>query len=562
MFPTRGAAPEERAGEPEADLGASEALLTIQGLRLALHPRPQPLVDGVSLRVAAGEKVALVGESGSGKSLTALSVLRLHDPRAIGLLEGSVRFAGSELLQLAPVALRHLRGRDVGMIFQEPLSALNPALKVGTQILEPLRIHGHAAGSAAAQRVLSLLARVGIEDPRRCFDAYPHALSGGQRQRAMIAMALVCGPRLLLADEPTTALDVTTQKQILQLLDDLVAERRMGLLLISHDLALVRRFADRVYVMQQGRIVESGVTEEILRRPGHPHTRALIESEPLRLRLPHTPVSSHSSPLVSAQALGCRYRLAGGRLGRPRQICAVIDADFELYQGETLGLVGESGSGKSSLARALVGLLPHSGRIVLFGERLTGDFPRSWRSRLQMVFQDPYSALSPRLNVERLITEGIQVHRADWSRARRRQEVERACAEVGLDSSLMQRFAHELSGGQRQRVAIARALVLRPRVLLLDEPTSALDTTIQAQLLTLLAELQRNLGLSYLLISHDLRVVRTLAHRVMVMHRGQIVESAGADQIFRSPRHAHTRELVAAAYFAAGAGDDELERGR
>ena len=529
------------------------ALLQIADLQLGLRAGGSAIVRGVSLEVGAGEKVALVGESGSGKSLTALSVLRLHDGRAISVRGGSIRFAGVELLDLAPRALRRLRGRDIAMIFQEPLSALNPAAKVGRQVMEPLRIHHHPAAGAAVERALTLLQRVGIDDPQRCFDAYPHALSGGQRQRAMIAMALACGPRLLLADEPTTALDVTTQMQILELLEGLAREHRMGLLLISHDLGLVRRVADRVYVMQRGLIVESGPTDSVLRTPRHPHTRALMAAEPLRAGLTFHPLPAVGAPtLLRTRSLDCRYRLPGGWPWQRRQLRAVAAVDLELREGETLGLVGESGSGKSTLARALVGLQGYSGELALFGQVLPGRFPIALRQHVQMVFQDPCSALSPRLSVASLIREGLLVHRPHGTPAEHLGAVERACTEVGLALDLLGRFPHELSGGQRQRVAIARSLVLRPRLLVLDEPTSALDCTVQAQLLSLLAQLQQASGMSYLLISHDLRVVRSMAHRVLVMRRGRIVECASAEEIFRTPRDPYTRKLVAAARFAAG----------
>lgn len=537
----------------------TEPLLEIRDLYITLRPVERELVSGVALTIGAGEKVALVGESGSGKSLTVQSVLGLHAQRVFRVRAATIQFGGRNLLALGSRQLRQLRGHDVAMIFQEPVTALNPALRVGRQIVEPMVIHGVASWSGGRQRALGLLDRVGIDDIDRCFRAYPHELSGGQRQRVMIAMALSCGPRLLLADEPTTALDVTTQKQILELLDGLVSERRMAVLLISHDLGVVRRFAERVYVMQRGRIVESGVIDQVLSAPSHPHTRALLESEPSQLRLTAGSVRAPvAEVMLRAEAVSCNYPLPGSWPWRRRWLAAVRDARLELREGETLGLVGESGSGKSTLARAIVGLRTFIGQLCVVGAEFDGrSYPSALRTQVQMVFQDPYSALSPRLPVARIVEEGLRIHQRQLAATERAARVRRAFCEVGLAEELLERYPHELSGGQRQRVAIARALILRPRLLLLDEPTSALDATVQAQLLRLLAELQRALGLSYLLISHDLRVVRALAHRVAIMQRGRIVESGPSDALFHRPRTAYAKSLVVAAEYAAmpAAGD-------
>jgi len=529
-----------------------EPLLEIRDLRIELRLMRRELVSDVSLTIEDGEKVALVGESGSGKSLTVQAVLGLQQARVFQVHGGAILFRGRNLLELGSSHMRQLRGRDVAMIFQEPATALNPAVRVGRQIVEPMVIHGETSWRAGRERALGLLARVGIDDPERCYRAYAHELSGGQRQRVMIAMALSCDPRLLLADEPTTALDVTTQKQILELLEGLVTERGMAVLLISHDLGVVRRFAERVYVMQRGRIIESGATDRVLSAPRHPHTRALVDSEPSRLQLAvGSQRTADNAVMLRADGVSCNYPLAGGWPWHRRWLTAVIDAHLELREGETLGLVGESGSGKTTLARAIVGLRAFTGGLRVVGSDLDGrSYPSALRTKVQMVFQDPYSALSPRLPVARIVGEGLRVHQPELVAAERAARVQRAFSEVGLAEDLLGRYPHELSGGQRQRVAIARALILRPRLLLLDEPTSALDATVQAQLLRLLAELQQALGLSYLLISHDLRVVRALAHRVAIMRQGRIVESGPVQTLFHSPRTAYARALVEAARYA------------
>ncbi len=510
------------------------------------------VVDDVSFSINAGEKFALVGESGSGKTITALSVLRLVDG---ALSSGAIRFAGDDLLSKSEAQMRSLRGASIGMIFQEPMTALNPLYTVGNQIGEVLELHEAMRPHAARARAIELLARTGIPEPERRIDSYPHQLSGGQRQRAMIAMALACKPKLLICDEPTTALDVTIQAEILSLLDELQAEMGMALLFITHDLNLVRRFTHRVGVMERGKLVETGTTASVFANPAHEYTKKLLESRPQRLVQP----ADHAAPvLLQARGVGVSFAIPQGWFGT-RQFQAVRDASLELRRGQTLGIVGESGSGKTTLGMALLALEGlATGSVEFDGQRIDNaerEALRAMRRRMQVVFQDPFASLSPRLTVGQIVGEGLALHRAELSPAERDRLVAEMLDEVGLSerfgvAGVLHRYPHEFSGGQRQRIAIARAVVLRPEVLVLDEPTSSLDVSVQQQVLKLLVQLQERHHLSYLFISHDLAVVRAMSHRVLVMKDGEIIEAGEAQALFAAPAHAYTRQLVAAAHLA------------
>ena len=511
-----------------------------------------PVVDDISFDIAAGEKFALVGESGSGKSITALSVLGLVDGAETS---GAIRFAGADLLQAPESALRAVRGGEIAMIFQEPMSALNPLHTIGAQIVEVLALHTGLGRADARRRAVELLARTGIPEPERRVDAWPHQLSGGQRQRAMIAMALAGRPKLLIADEPTTALDVTIQAQILALLDALQAEMGLALLFITHDLNLVRRFTHRVGVMERGRLVESGPTEQVFATPQHAYTKKLLASRPRRIV---QPIAAAAPTLVEAKGIRVSFVVPLGWF-RSRGFDAVRDATLSLRRGETLGIVGESGSGKTTLGMALLALQPLAeGSITLDGRLLdTADAGarNTLRRRMQVVFQDPFGSLSPRMTVGRIVGEGLELHRPELGRTEREALVAQMLDEVGLGPAsgmgdALGRYPHEFSGGQRQRIAIARAVVLRPEILVLDEPTSALDVSVQQQVLALLADLQARYGMSYLFISHDLAVVRAMAHRVMVMKDGAVVEEGDAEALFEAPREPYTQALLAAAHLA------------
>ncbi|WP_261546290.1 ABC transporter ATP-binding protein [Burkholderia multivorans] len=512
-------------------------------------------VDDVTFAIGRGERVALVGESGSGKSVTALSILRLLRDADVG---GTIRFAGQDLGAKSEREMRALRGADIAMIFQEPMTALNPLYTIGAQIGETIVLHDGVSAAEARKRAIALLARTGIAEPDRRVDSYAHQLSGGQRQRAMIAMALACRPRLLLADEPTTALDVTIRAQIVDLLLELQREeaekRGMAILLITHDLNLVRRFADRVAVMERGRLVESGPVERIFAEPQHPYTQRLLNSRPQRAVAPVMPIAPVllDARHVSVQFARKRPGLAGWFGTTP--VTAVSDVSVSVRQGETLGIVGESGSGKSTLAMALLGLQKTvDGDIQFQGRALStyrGREQTALRANMQVVFQDPFSSLSPRHTIERIVGEGLELHRPDLTPDARRAKSVAVLREVGLDRTVLHRYPHEFSGGQRQRIAIARALVLEPRVLILDEPTSALDVSIQQQVLKLLANLQQKYNLGYVFISHDLEVIGAMAHRVAVMQGGMIVESGDVEQIFARPSHPYTQKLLKAVWKA------------
>ncbi|WP_434662269.1 dipeptide ABC transporter ATP-binding protein [Paraburkholderia sp. A3BS-1L] len=512
-------------------------------------------VDDVALSIERGERVALVGESGSGKTVTALAILRLLSDARIS---GAIRLDGEDLLAKSERAMRGLRGSDIAMIFQEPMTALNPLYTIGEQIAETIVLHDGVTKKEACERAAGLLERTGIAEPRRRLFSYPHQLSGGQRQRVMIAMALACRPRLLLADEPTTALDVTIRGQIVELLRELQREEAgksgggMSVLLITHDLNLVRRFAQRVAVMEKGRLVETGSVELIFESPQHPYTQRLIASRPERNVLPVLPIAP---VLLEAKDVSVDFatKLPGftgwWRHGRFR---AVDDASVSVRQGETLGIVGESGSGKSTLAMAMLGMQRTAAGAIEFQgrsiESYRGRDKLGLRSHLQVVFQDPFSSLSPRQTIERIVGEGLALHRPELSGDERRKRIVSVLREVGLDRTVLQRYPHEFSGGQRQRIAIARTLVLEPRVIVLDEPTSALDVSIQQQVLRLLTDLQRKYNLGYVFISHDLEVIGAMAHRVAVMQNGAIVETGDVTRIFDEPAHPYTRKLLKAAF--------------
>ncbi|RTR03361.1 ABC transporter ATP-binding protein [Halomonas nitroreducens] len=525
-----------------------EPLLEVDGLSVdfALPHGTVPAVKQVSFAIASGETLALVGESGSGKSVSSTA--------AIGLLpdlartRGAIRFAGEDLLAATPRRLRRLRGNDISMIFQEPMTSLNPLHRIGRQIAEVLERHRGLKGDPARQRVLDLLDQVGIPEPARRIDSFPHELSGGQRQRVMIAMALACEPKLLIADEPTTALDVTVQAQILTLLQDLQRRYGMAILFITHDLGIVRHFADRVCVMRQGEVVETAETTALFAAPKHAYTRMLIDAEP-HGRKP--PVPADAPLLLEARDLRVRFPLKK-RLFRPgSDFEAVRGIDLRVRRGQTVGIVGESGSGKSTLGRALLRLLDSRGDIRFDDTALAGldsAGMRPLRSRMQVVFQDPFGSLSPRLTVGEIVGEGLRVHAPELGRRERDARVQEALNDVALDPAMRHRYPHEFSGGQRQRIAIARALVLKPEFLLLDEPTSALDRSVQATVIDLLRDLQHQYDLTYLFISHDLAVVRALADTVLVMKAGEVVEQGATETLFRAPREAYTRELMRAAF--------------
>ena len=529
---------------------STPTLLSVEHLNVSFGD--SHVVDDVSFSIAAGEKFALVGESGSGKSISALSVLRLVDAATT---TGTIRFDGVDLLAKSEREMRGIRGKRIGMIFQEPMTALNPLYTVGNQIGEVLELHEGLSKPQARTRAIELLARTGIPEPERRIDTLPHQMSGGQRQRAMIAMALACRPQLLIADEPTTALDVTIQAQILALLDELQREIGMALLFITHDLNLVRRFTHRVGVMERGRLVETGETEAVFANPQHAYTKKLLASRPQRVV---QPVADDAPVLVSGQDICVEFTSSAGWF-KTRSFVAVRDATLSLKRGETLGIVGESGSGKTTLGMALLALQPiANGRIEIGAMRLDDanrSALRAMRKRMQVVFQDPFASLSPRMTVGQIVGEGLALHMPELTKAEREARVLEMLAEVGLSEaqgiySVLQRYPHEFSGGQRQRIAIARAVVLRPEVLVLDEPTSALDVSVQQQVLALLAQLQQHYGMSYVFISHDLAVVRAMSHRVLVMKDGEIVERGEALALFKAPAHAYTQALLAAAHLA------------
>ncbi len=528
------------------------ALLTVRDLHVsfAVPGGTVEAVKGVSFDLEKGETLALVGESGSGKSVTALSILQLLPyPMASHSATSSVRFEGTELVGARESVMQDIRGNRIAMVFQEPMTSLNPLHTIEKQITETLHLHKRLTRAAARARVIELLHLVGLPEAEKRLDAYPHQLSGGQRQRVMIAMALANEPDILIADEPTTALDVTIQAQILQLLKDLRARFGMALLLITHDLGIVRKMADKLCVMTKGMVVEAGPTETVFTTPQHVYTRHLLAAEPKGKPIPGDPAAPI---LVAAEALKVWFPIKSGLFRRTTGYIKAVDGiDLGLRQGETLGVVGESGSGKTTLGLALLRLIASKGAIRYDGKTLDGINERQMRPlrrEMQIMFQDPFSSLSPRLSVAEIVEEGLKVHRIGATATERRTLIDAALREVGLDPEAADRYPHEFSGGQRQRVAVARALVLKPRFVVLDEPTSALDMSVQAQVVDLLRELQQRHGLSYLFISHDLRVVRALAHHVLVMKDGRIVEAGPAEELFSRPKHPYTRALMAAAF--------------
>jgi microcin C transport system ATP-binding protein len=552
------------------------ALLDVKNLSVAFAGKK--VVHGIDFSIHAGEKLALVGESGSGKSVTALALLRLVQNAQLG---GQAWFDGKDTLQMSEHALRGLRGDDIAMIFQEPMTALNPLYTIGDQIAEVLQTKQALGQKAAWIRVIELLAETGIAEPERRARSYPHQLSGGQRQRAMIAMALACKPRLLLADEPTTALDVTLRQQILDLLDQLQKSHHMAVLLITHDLNIVRKFADRIAVMESGHIVEQGAVSQVFANPQHAYTQKLLASKPVRdvveitePKWVKTQAETAKRAVHAQTVLATKDLRVGYAIPKPgfkgwfskAEFVAVKQASLNLAAGQTLGVIGESGSGKSTLALAILGLTKASGEVFYQYFRQLAhsnsdvaamntianvDFAAGLRKTIQVVFQDPFSSLSPRMTVEEIVGEGLRVHAPQLTVAQRQERVLKTLHEVGLTqeqfAGLLQRYPHEFSGGQRQRIAIARALIVEPQTLVLDEPTSALDVTIQKQVLSLLQRLQKERGLSYLLITHDVDVIRAMAHDVMVMKDGDIVEAGSVDAVLNTPQHPYTQRLVAAA---------------
>ncbi len=521
------------------------SLLSVQDLSVRFGDAT--VVDKVSFEIRAGEKFALVGESGSGKTVSALSLMRLLPDAQI---TGALMFEGEAILQKSEAAMRHLRGKDVAMIFQEPMTALNPLFTIGNQIAEVLMLHEGLPARDAAKRAVELLEKTGIPEPARRALSYPHQLSGGQRQRAMIAMALACRPKLLIADEPTTALDVTIQVQILELLNQLQRDEGMAILMITHDLNLVRSFADRVGVMQQGRLIETADTATLFAQPRESYTQRLLASHARRMAADPAP---DAPTLLEAKAVRCRFVIPQGWF-RQREFVAVDRTDVSLARGETLGIVGESGSGKSTLGMALLRLsVARAEGVISFDGKRISDMSsaslRPLRAQMQVVFQDPFASLSPRRTIEQIVGEGLALHQPQFSRDALRQAVAEGLSEVGLAPEMMSRYPHEFSGGQRQRIAIARALVLKPALILLDEPTSSLDVSVQYQVLELLADLQRRHGIAYLFISHDLAVIRAMAHRVIVMKDGQVVESGRTAEVLSAPRDPYTQRLLAAAEF-------------
>ncbi|MER9370938.1 ABC transporter ATP-binding protein [Mesorhizobium sp. M0011] len=530
----------------------SEApLLSVQDLSVAFSQggSQSTAVDHISFDIAKGETVALVGESGSGKSVSALSVLKLLPYPSASHPSGKILFQGADLLAMSEKQLRQVRGNKITMIFQEPMTSLNPLHTIEQQIVEILKLHQGMADRPAKERTLALLKEVGIRDPHKRLDAYPHQLSGGQRQRVMIAMALANEPELLIADEPTTALDVTVQAQILELLAGLKSRKGMSMLFITHDLGIVRKIADRVCVMTKGKIVETGPTKEIFANPQHAYTRHLLAAEP---KGKPPAANAGAKPVMTGKDIKVWFPIKQGFFRRTVDNVKAVDGiDVTVRAGQTLGVVGESGSGKTTLGLALARMISSTGTIQFNGRdinQLTFNAMRPLRRELQIVFQDPFGSLSPRMSIAEIIEEGLKIHEPKLSPDERDDKVAAVLKEVGLDPATRNRYPHEFSGGQRQRVAIARAMVLNPRFVMLDEPTSALDMSVQAQVVDLLRSLQAKHDLAYLFISHDLKVIRALANDVIVMRNGRIVEAGPSQQIFENPQTDYTRALISAAF--------------
>jgi microcin C transport system ATP-binding protein len=530
---------------------AAAPLVDVRDLsvRFAAGPSVVDAVKNVTFDIAKGEIVALVGESGSGKTVSALSILRLLPYPSASHPTGAIHYGGRDLLKAPGHAMRELRGEKISIIFQEPMTSLNPLHTIEKQVGEIMKLHHGLDDATVRARVIQLLGKVGLDNPERRLQAYPHQLSGGQRQRVMIAMALANEPDLLIADEPTTALDVTIQAQILELLKSLQRELGMAMLLITHDLGVVRRMADRVYVMSKGEIVEQGRTADVFERPQHPYTRHLMSAEPKG----RPPQASPNAPVVlETENLKVWFPIKRGLLRRTVDHVKAVDGlSLKLRAGETLGVVGESGSGKTTLGLALLRLVSSTGPIAYVGKRIDGcgwREMRPLRKEMQVVFQDPYGSLSPRLSIGQIIEEGLRIQSPGMGYEERRERVGAALKEVGLDPDWQDRYPHEFSGGQRQRIAIARAMVLEPKFVLLDEPTSALDMSVQAQIVDLLRDLQRRHDLAYLFISHDLKVVRALSNYVVVLKSGKVVEEGPSEEIFKNPKADYTKALLAAAF--------------
>lgn len=520
-------------------------LLTVDNLSIAFRGdgAATTVVEGASFTVEKGEVVAIIGESGSGKSVTALSLMRLL-PGSASCPMGTIAFDGQDILTLPERQLRQLRGSKIAMIFQEPMTSLNPLHTIGKQIGEVLQLHSPLSAKDITRRIEELLDLVQLGGLKTRLGAYPYELSGGQRQRVMIAMALACDPALLIADEPTTALDVTVQTEILKLLKKIQVEKQMAMLFISHDLNVVRKIATRLCVMYQGKIVEQGTVEEVFSQPRHPYTQHLLAAQPSGAPVPYR---ADAPSILRAANINVSFAAGKRFFGKPPMTQVLKDVSFSLKEGHTLGIVGESGSGKSTLAMAILRLVKAEGSIVFMGkqlDKLAQGAIRQLRSDLQIVFQDPFASLNPRMSITEIIGEGLRAHRTEFSSANRDKLIDEVLAEVGLESAMKSRYPHEFSGGQRQRVAIARALILRPRLIIFDEPTSALDISVQAQIIDLLRQLQRKHTLSMIFISHDLRVIRALSHEIIVLKDGVIIEQGQAEAILGSPQTGYTQLLV------------------
>ena len=528
------------------------SLLAIENLSVAFHGQRsrEPVVREASLTLDRGQMLALVGESGSGKSVTALSIMQLHAPGSVHYPSGSILFDGEEMLNASEEAMQAIRGKRMGFVFQEPMSALNPLHTIGKQIAEIIRNHKNVSTEHINARVIELLEMVGLGHFARRLDAYPHQLSGGERQRVVIAMAIANEPELLIADEPTTALDVSLQMQIISLLKQLQKQLNMAVLLITHDLVLVKKVADKIAIMQQGEIVEQGITADIFANPGHAYTQHLLTSGPSGSP---PPLQENAELVMECENLSIHFPTQTNFWGTPIAFHKAVDGiSLSVHRGETLGIVGESGSGKTTLGLGLLRLIKSSGRIVFLGENLSDKGFRQlrrMRRHMQFVFQDPYSSLNPRMTIAQIVGEGLRVHHPEMDRAARNERVAHILHEVGLDREMMSRYPHEFSGGQRQRISIARAMILEPELVVLDEPTSALDVSLQAQMIELLHELQAKHRTSYLFISHDLKVIRAISHRILVLQGGHIIEEGQTESLFNEPKHAYTRQLVRAASY-------------
>jgi microcin C transport system ATP-binding protein len=522
------------------------SLLAVNNLSIAFKSSPEASVvaEHLSFSIEKGEVLALIGESGSGKSVTALSILQLLGQSAF-YPSGSILFDGQELMGMTDKQLQKIRGNRISMIFQEPMTSLNPLHTIERQISETLLLHQRLSRQAARKRVIELLTLVQLDGLTTRLNAYPHELSGGQRQRVMIAMALACEPELLIADEPTTALDVTIQAGILTLLKEIQLQKHMAMLFITHDLHIVRQFATKVCVMRHGLIVEQGTTDQIFSHPQHLYTKQLLQSQLHELRVP---IRNDAPDIFSAEHINVKLIRSGNMFGRKKFTPILSDVSFSIKQGHTLGIVGESGSGKSTLALAVLKLIKSTGTIYFGGNlisTLSGEALRALRQKLQIVFQDPFASLNPRMTVEAILCEGLNAHHIASTTAEKTALITQALIDVGLDATIRHRYPHEFSGGQRQRIAIARALILNPTVIVLDEPTSALDVTVQAQIIDLLSRLQQQRELTLLFISHDLRIIRAISHHVAVMRQGRIVEHGETAQLFANPQSDYTKMLIA-----------------